>query len=132
MKTPREVLLKRHEAAEPKLDAISARVARETQQAEGSSHFGSIRSWLTLPRIGWSALAAAWVVIIGLNVALREASPVPAMAVAHALRSETLEALREQKRIYAELINSGTTVDAEQHRSTPRPQSARRPEVAFA
>jgi hypothetical protein len=132
MKTPREILLKRHEAAEPKLDAISARVARQMEPATEPSLFARVRDLLTLPKLGWSALAAAWVVIISLNFAWREASPSPAASVARAPRSETIEALREQKRIYAELINSGATADVEPRRSTPRPHSARRPETAFA
>jgi hypothetical protein len=132
MKTPREILLKRHEAAEPELDAISARVAREMDRAAEPSLFARVCSVFTLPKLGWSALAAAWVVIISLNFAWREASPTATANVARAPRSETIEALREQKRIYAELINSGATADVEPRRSTPRPHSARRPETAFA
>jgi hypothetical protein len=132
MKTPREILLKRHETAELELDAISARVARQMEPATEPSLFSRVRDLLTLPKLGWSALAAAWVVIISLNFVWREAPSTATASVARAPRSETIEALREQKRIYAELINSGATADVEPRRSTLRPHSARRHETAFA
>ena len=63
MNTPREILLRQHQAAAPKLDAIRARVV------EGIATPGmSWLEWIRSLRWHLAALGAAWVVVAILNI----------------------------------------------------------------
>jgi len=72
------------------------------------------------PRV-WAGLAAAWAVILVLNAATRE--PVHVAKAAHAPPPrEILMALREQRRLFVELVEASPP--AEQSKTfTPRPRS---------
>lgn len=164
MKTPREMLLARHQAVEPKLDALrreavaavvsgtgalaslsptgapACRTASEgackTNDRRGHlSHYReAAREIFLRPRLAWSALAMAWLVIITLNFATPESSsPGSALATATPPASpETLQALREQKRLFTELVGGMMPGDAETPRFVPRPRSERQPLTACA
>ena len=86
MKTPRDILLERQRAAEPKLDAIREAVISELHQhdAEPQRWPRALMSWLLrgsnplwreliLPshRI-WTGLAAVWLLLLLINVSLRD------------------------------------------------------------
>ena len=132
LKTPREILLEQHDAVNPKLNSLRELAIAQTLQAK------AIRTWrlvriieaskeiFGIPPLGWAGLAAAWAVIIGLNLASSDASP-PARDYAHtemAHRSaDELQALREQRRFFAELVGSGSGGDADRPRLVPRPRS---------
>src|SRR5262245_10457692 len=77
MKTPRELLFKRHEAASEKLDALRKNVlAREWGNAKADARPWPVRIplklWFELirpaPRI-WAGFAAVWIAIIVLHLA---------------------------------------------------------------
>ena len=80
MKTPREILLTRHTAANARLDAIRAESVRAASTRQSSSHgklvfAGTVFQILTTAfrelivpaRRTWMGLAAAWVVLAVLN-----------------------------------------------------------------
>ncbi len=139
MKTPRELLLARHRAVESKLDLARQRAVAGLSGALQEQNAGRrfVAEWLELfriPRVAWSGLTAVWLVILGLNLAARETvANAPASPRAEAKRSpETLQALREQKRLFAELIGSLKEMDAEAPRFVPRPRSDRQSELGIA
>jgi hypothetical protein len=143
MRTPREILLKHHQVAEPKLDAIREQVERghlvreSHRETRGQDVRAPMwwREFFRLPRIAWAGLAAAWAVIIALNVASSETSSSPrAVAAASTRRSpEMLQALREQKRLFAELVGSASeSSDADTRRFVPRPRSETAPQTSIA
>jgi hypothetical protein len=133
MKEPRDILLARHQAAEPKLDALRHGVvenlpAKESPRVERLNSFTSAcRELFRLPRWAWSGLAAAWLFIVGLNIAAREtpATQVSSSTVAKN-SSDSLQALREQKQLFAELVGPRPErSDADVPRFVPRPRSER-------
>jgi hypothetical protein len=130
MKTPREVLLDQHRVAQPHLDSMRGKVvASLAQKPEGdvtpSNLLEGCREFFRMPRLVWVALAAAWMVIIALNLASFERAPAP-MQTANAAPSrspEILQALREQRRLFAELVGLGAAPEAEAPNFVPRPRS---------
>lgn len=136
MKTPREILFDRHRSVEPKLDSLRARAITELEtksRAESAGWLESLREMFRIPRMAWGGLAAAWLVIIALNFASRESDPARP-APQEAKRSpETLLALREQKRLFSELVGvANEKLDAEAPRFVPRPRSDLEMPIAFA
>jgi hypothetical protein len=137
MKTPREIFLARHEAAESKLDAVRrnalAAIKADEKSVPGLSHFFvALREFFAMPRAVGAGFAATWLVIIALNLAAREVSSTTTTTLAKARpSSETLQALREQRRLFVELTGSVVPRDAEPPR-TPRPRSQGKPEFIFA
>jgi len=52
----------------------------------------------------WAGLAALWIVILGVNLAARDTTPAPGAKPAAPPSRELLQALAEQKRLLAELL----------------------------
>jgi hypothetical protein len=127
MKTPRELLLNKHAAAEPKLDAITREVLREQQPDERTSR--SWLDWLWPSPVAWGAVAAAWLVIMGFNVASGETT-LKSHVIEAQRPPEMLQALHEQQKLFVELVMPAR-VDAEPAR-LPRPRSERQENVAMA
>ena len=132
MKTPRDILLARHREMETKLDHARQRAVAELSAAAPEEKFThrfltAWRNFFQVPRVAWAGLTAVWLVILGLNFAARETvAPAPSAPRAEAPRSpETLQALREQKRLYAELVGTLKEMDADVPRFVPRPRSER-------
>jgi len=112
MKTPRELILQRHQSAEPKLEAIRgedlAACARATatqpsHQLDPSFSLTfvamkfwqeSIRPWRRL----WAGMAVIWLVLLVLNLVTRE-TPRLARHQTAPPDPELLAALREQQRL---------------------------------
>lgn len=77
MKTPRELLLARHDSIRPRLDAVRRAVVAEHvgpepvgQATAGLSFLARLWSELFWPsRRVWAGLAVAWLAILGLNLA---------------------------------------------------------------
>jgi hypothetical protein len=78
---------------------------------------------LPMPVIRWGALAAVWVVIFALNHAARDNSP-RTFAKAEPPSPQMILALREQKKMFAELIGPPLARDVEKPKPfLPRPRS---------
>lgn len=99
MKTPREILLTRHSAAAPKLDTIRSSVIGELNNKETQSGAVRFSSWclscsnkiwleLVWPcRRIWTGLAAAWLLILAVNLAQHDAAPAGKISTAPAMMS---------------------------------------------
>jgi hypothetical protein len=137
MKTPREILLARHRAAEPKLDAIRATALAEANTNPAARRSGTHRPsakplaiglmlWreLILPsRRIWSGLAATWILIALVNLA-QSKSPVGVTAKA-ATRSEMAANYVAQQKMLGELLTDRTpTTDADRPKIfSPKPRT---------
>jgi len=117
MKTPRDIILQHHCAAEVGLQTLSAqqlaqlaagKQSRVTPKAARSnSFFTNLWAEVFLPwRKVWLGLGAAWVVILVFNTVLREDSSRIALQSLSAPTPETLQLLTEQRRILAQLMET--------------------------
>ena len=134
MKTPRDILFVRHQAAAPKLDAIRAEVVRELnnqgtkEQSIPASLVTSFlgcsnKLWQELiwpSRRVWSGLATVWLLILTVNLAQREPSPAGKTSAAPAMMS-----VREQQRWMNELFaDRSMPVEAEPPKIfSPKPRT---------
>jgi len=134
MKTPRDILLARHQAAAPKLDDIRCEVVRQlnNKETKEQSQAPFFVAWLLgcldkiwqelfLPsRRVWSGLAAVWLLILAVNIAQHEPSPAGKMTAAPAMMS-----FREQQRWMNELFADRTPpVEAEPPKTfAPKPRT---------
>jgi hypothetical protein len=146
MKTPRDLLLEKHRAATAALDLVRMK-ALETAVRDphpaGPRRFTSRASRLPanfISKLGlellwpcrriWAGLAAVWVVILGVNASL---SDKPRIVANNPPPSpEVLMALREQRRVLAELIQTTPVEAVEPPRRGPQPRSERRGVVEMA
>jgi hypothetical protein len=141
MKTPREILLARSRDAEPKLDAIRKNVlANCAGEAEKNPEHQSILSlsfvlmklWQELIwpcRRIWLGMAAAWVVILTLNFATGEATPM-ATSLASRPTPEVIALLQEQRRMMVQLLEPLPSMEASRPK-IPGPRSEQRETVAI-
>ena len=141
MKTPREILLERHRAAKPRLDAIRRAVVadmnnKETKQQ--SSIFVSLflrcsqnfwRELLWPSPWAWAGTTAAWVLIFALNFAASAGSEGVSMAGSRAIPASVVEmALAERQSLMTSLLDSSPMEPAAPPRELirPRPRSERK------
>lgn len=134
MKTPREILLARHRAAESKLDALRRTVLAEANAtlapSPRPSHTDAFAIGLTLwrelilpNRRAWSGLAATWILIALINAAqshgFRGATAKPAAS------SNMAASFIEQQKLLGELLTDRTPVtDADRPKTfTPKPRT---------
>ncbi len=146
MKTPRDILLERHRTTETKLDAIRREVMAaqlNNQETKEQSQQSSFVSWflccsnkfwleLILPsRRIWAGLAAVWVLMIAVNVSLRDRSP--GMAMKSAPGPAMILSFQQQERMLSELIGPNETPVAKPAAPLePRPRSEWRIEILTA
>lgn len=140
MKTPREILLERHQAATPKLDALrqsAVAAVRDHRISTGSANERQSPAALTLiwrilwnelifpSRRTWAGLAAAWVLILAVNFSAHDPSPVVARKSPPA--AEMIMAWRQQQRLLAELNGSpASSGDADRQKPfSPKPRTER-------
>jgi hypothetical protein len=141
MKTPREILLARHKAAEEKLDEIRRTLISELNN-EGTKE-QSLISWflgcsqnfwreLILPKPqAWAAVAALWILIVALKLSTQETSPVASKKTA--LSPGVVAELKEQKAFFGELAGLPPLPEVNPPKAiSPRPRSARSPEFSRA
>jgi hypothetical protein len=139
MKTPREVLLGRHQSAERKLDRIREHVVSETAGiATGVEGDDSARrqAWVTrLGRIAWQELiwpsryawggmAAVWLTLFAINHRIQGPDPVTLSARSKGAPT-VLQPFAEQRRWLAELLQPAEAPIAERPRPNSRPRSER-------
>jgi hypothetical protein len=143
MKTPREILLARHQSATPKLDAIRrecvdhASVSLAPIVGEGRGEGAAFRFlqllWheLILPsRRIWTGLAAVWILLFVANVAMRDHTP---MTMAKSPSPEMVQTFKQQEQLLTELIGPLDLSAAEPQKPyLPRPSSQRLPEILAA
>lgn len=138
MKTPRDILFARHQAAASKLDAIrrevvevAADVNRRKQPVRellfAATLANAIRlSFLELVwpcRRTWTALAAVWVLIFIFNVSQRDKSELAARKLPPP-SPEAIMAWRQQEKLLAELIGPSAPGDAERRKIfLPKPRT---------
>jgi hypothetical protein len=138
MKTPREILLAQHRAAEPKLDAIRRIVVTEelnSQATKEQSPGQSLVSWflgcsngfwrgLIFPsRRIWTGLAAIWVLIFIINFSQRDRSQT-AMTKAHTPPLEMMSFNEQQKLLNELLADRSFPTDAERPKIfSPKPRT---------
>lgn len=136
MKTPRELLLQRHQAADAKLDRIRndvvSQLTKTTPAAEqGATTNTLLKLWRQLiwPKpAAWAGVAAAWGLIVCLKLSTQDASH--AVTQKSSASAEAIAEVRQQKRFFAELIGIAerpATVSA--NPVLPRPRSERRPKL---
>ena len=118
MKTPRELLLKRHEAALPNLDALrAAALPARSQLSTFNPQPASLWKRLFGPNpLAWAGLAAVWLVLLAVN---RNGSEPATSTASHANQpseAAVAEIVRENRRQMAELLN----LDEPQAAPTPR------------
>ena len=120
MKTPREILLSQHQAARPKLDAIRDGVIERIASRAATETF-SWREFLWPSPRAWAALAAGWVVILGMNLAAGNYPHRPAVAALAGSRPEPRE-LRQQQQMLTRLIAPEETAEAVKPSSVTAPR----------
>jgi hypothetical protein len=140
MKTPREILLSRHQSADAKLDRMWRATLRRglrdvTEATERVPPNGVVRMlWreLILPcRRIWAGLACVWVVIAVVNLAASD--PSTQLASDATPRSgDELHALIEQRQMLAQLIGPLSEPAYTQRRTAPGPRSERPIEISAA
>lgn len=130
MKTPRELLLKRHQAASPKLDALRQSTVAAVydrrpllRKALVSTILLNIWRELIMPsRRIWAALAAVWILILAANLGVRDHSQT---ALAKTVPSqEIVLAFQQQQALLTQLIGQDEAPVAKpQKHYVPRPSS---------
>ncbi len=137
MKTPREILFSRHQAAAPKLEAIRQEVVQElnNQGTKEQSFLDSFVSfllgcsnnlWLELfwpCRRIWTGLAAVWILLFIVNVSQRDGSQT--MMAKSAPTAEMMMTFRDQQKWLNELLaDRSPPMDAERPRIfSPKPRT---------
>jgi len=138
MKTPREILLAQHRAAESRLDKIRGELVAELNHkgTKVRSPISSFVSWclggssavwreLIFPsRRIWASLAAVWILILAVNFAQRDHSPV--VMAKTAPTQEMILSFRQQEKLLGELIGQSEPRIAEPPKIfLPAPRSER-------
>jgi hypothetical protein len=154
MKKPREILLERHQSAEPKLDRMWADTLAPAVAAVCNRRESGVKRGVGAHRaplqglplaVGWKlwreliwpcrriwvGVACAWVLILGLNMASSERSP---RVVSHAepRSGEELRALIEQRRLLAQLIGPMAEPATRRKSNPPGPRSDRGARISAA
>ncbi|HZI32429.1 MAG TPA: hypothetical protein VFF11_08805 [Candidatus Binatia bacterium] len=145
MKTPREILLARHQAAAPKLDTIRRSIVEELRNQETKKR--SFRETLVASLLGcpnkiwlelvlpcrriWLGLAAMWALLFIANFAQRDSSN---NAVAQAPPpAGMMMAYRDQEKMVDELLaeRPKPAVDTRSRNTAPKPRSEASKTVAI-
>jgi hypothetical protein len=141
MKTPREILLQRHQDAAPKLDAIrhnalnaEFKVGQASRLSLISLFFQMETGWKPVLRLlwlelvwpyrrTWATLAAVWIALFIFNVSQRDKSELAARKLPPP-SPEAIMAWRQQERLLAELIGPSVPGDVEQRKIfLPKPRT---------
>lgn len=135
MKTPREIILNRHQVAEEKLKSISAQdlaahaQTSTTKKSDSSNQgaFGGLveKFWheaIWPWRRAWGGFAAVWIVIVTLHFASSDA---PASTTSEAVRpnAEVVTVLQQQRQLLAQLLGPVSSPTVTQPKPAPRSES---------
>ena len=141
MKTPRELILERHQSAEAKLKAIRAEdlaactrsAAQASRQRQPSISLSAIarqfwqETFWPWRRV-WAGVAASWLVILALNLATGD-TPRTASIKPPRPDPEVLAVLQQQEQLLTQLLGPGAPPLVSRLR-TPGPRSAAEPPPA--
>jgi hypothetical protein len=141
MKTPREILLQRHQTAAPKLDVIRHDVLNAEFQAGQASRLSLISLFFQMEKVWkpvlrllwqeliwpcrrtWAGLAAVWMALLIFNVSQRDKAELAARKLPPP-SPEAILAWRQQEKLLAELIGPSAPGDAEQRKIfLPKPRT---------
>lgn len=133
MKTPHDILFERHQDSKPKLDMIRSDVVALCREARRPAPFGNIlktfllllwRELIMPSRRTWAGLAVTWVLILAVNVALRDPGQ-PGSSIK--VSAPDLMSFQDQQKILNELLaDRSLPVDGDRRQSfSPRPRSER-------
>jgi hypothetical protein len=133
MKTPREVLLQQHQAADAMLGRIRNDVVSQLSKTTAAAERGAstnilFKLWRELiwPKpVAWSGVAAAWGLILVLKLSTQDASH---MAQKSSAAPAAIAEVRQQKLFFAELVGIAER-PAAANPVLPRPRSERRPKI---
>ena len=141
MKTPREILLQRHQAAEPKLDAIREKVVWEGRRVAVPE--SKVTDKATLPTRHWrefffslrwhlAGMGAAWLLILVLNLNVGHSTTLTSAVPAAKIPPPQiiLASLRENRRELLQVIQPAESREVQPPKLFPR--SERRGEVLTA
>lgn len=132
-RTPREILLERHRAAEVRLDAVRERVLDQVVNS-GNASPSSVSSILAhLPiqiwkelfwscRRVWTGLATAWLVMIAVNLLNLDEPPVR-QKMSRAAAPDIWAILAERERLMNETSEPALPSPAAQSPAVPRPRT---------
>lgn len=141
MKTPREILFQKHQAVEPKLDAIremavaSLAIRSRVNQLAVTDRRYHWREWLFSLRWHLAGMSAVWIVIVLLNLNLSHSTNLAATIPAAKIPPPQiiLASLRENRRELLELMQPSESHDARPVKLFPtRPHSERPHETLTA
>lgn len=144
MKTPRELILERHQAAEAKLERIRAEDLAACTRAAATSESGRLQPSFSLAvaarqfwrqslwpwRQIWLGMAAVWLVLLALNLATNE-RPKMARHKTTPPSPELMAALREQRRLMLQTLEPIAPPPA-LHPKIPGPRSEQRQTMILA
>ena len=140
MKTPRDVLLQRHQAAQPQLDQIRRAVVANLKECPAAREQSlpvavALKLWRELVwpcRRTWAGLAATWLVLIVFNFTHADHSMVVA-GKSSMPPAEMRLAFQEQQRLLAELVGPppATPLAEPPRRQNLKPRSERRVEIVM-
>ena len=128
MKTPREVLLQRHESANGGLDearknalaeAFPEPTSAEPPQSIWTGLWNQFSTIFRFKAQTGIALAAIWIVICALKLATHD--EVQVAAVKSPVSRDVMAEVRQQKRFFAELAGLREVRDADRPKSSPPP-----------
>jgi hypothetical protein len=129
MKTPRELLLEKHRAVEPKLEAIRESVLANAPPSAANRARpmfpvrAALRCWeeLVVPcRRIWAGLAVMWAVIFVFKFAAAD-TPSASAKRSEPVNAQVIMALREQKQLLQQLMETAAPApEAVPNRATPR------------
>lgn len=114
------------------LASVRKQVVAESKRAAKTptlEHFRQLLAEIFRPnRRAWAGLAAIWVVILAVNLSIRDGSEMASSEKPPEPTPEIRELLRHQEQLFAELLGEETP-DANRRRVTPQPRSSREPEI---
>jgi hypothetical protein len=141
MKTPREILFQRHQAAEPKLDEIREKVVWEGRRATVPKY--GVADTATLPALRWrefffslrwhlAGMGAAWLLIILLNLNVGPSTTLASVVPVAKIPPPQiiLASLRENRRELLQLLQPAESREVRPPKLFPR--SERRDEILIA
>jgi hypothetical protein len=139
MKTPREILFQKHQAVEPKLDAIREMVVGEGRRAAVPKT--RVADTATLPRLSWrefvlslrwhlAGLGTVWIVIVLLNLNIGHVANLAAAVPPAKIPPPQiiLASLRENRRELLEMIQPAEERGARPSQFFPGQPRSERPD----